>query len=176
MRRVDVLLASLEVGPPLLIDTLVLLPDFHWEDGLPVDQFLGICRIIFREVHVNKASQGMSVRPDPDIPVLVCHPIDHLFLQTSLLVPFAGIVRLLGIDGVVVHDSVLLLSVEVLNCRLLLPFDHRLVIFIQLSDFPIIFFLELQVLLHHAVHVGRINIHVDHLLALLQCLVLVLES
>lgn len=174
VRGVDVLLTFLVVFPPLLVDELVSVLNFFWEDGHPVLEFLGIGGLIFREVKVNKAGKSMSVCSESNISSFVGHAIDDLFLQPSPFIPITNILFLICFYCVFVQDALSFLFIELLDCLLLLLLDLVLVLLLKLSDFCIMLLLECKVFLHHTVHVRLIHIHVNHFLSFFKCLVLIL--
>jgi hypothetical protein len=176
VRGVDIVKTLLVVGPALAVDVLVFLLDFDGEDWHPVYQFLSVGRIVFGEVHVHEASQRMPVSSHPHVSVLVSHPIDNLFLQSSFLVSIALIGRTLGVDGVSAHNAVLLLCIELSHRSLLFVFDTSLVVFFQFSDILIMFLFKPNILSHYSVHTLFIHIHIDHLFSLLQGLIFIAKS
>ena len=176
MRWVDVFQGFLVVFPSLAVDVLVLLLDLDGEDLHAVDEFLGVGRVVFGEVHVHKASEGVSICAHPDDSVLVGVSVDDLLLQSSSFVSGALVAAVLSIDGVSVEDPFPLVGVELLHGRLLLLLDPCLVLRLKLPDLRVVALLETQVLLHHAVHVAVVHVHHHDLLALLQGFVLVLQA
>ena len=176
VRGVNVFQTFLVVGSPPVVDELVLLLDLDGVDGLPVDEFLGICCIVFREIHVDEAGEGMSVGSNSNVSMFVGHPVDNLFLESSTFISVALVVGGLGIEGVVVHDPLLFLGIEFCNFILLFLLNLIFVIFLELSYLFIMFFFEFQVLLHDTVHVIFINVHIDHFFAFFQGLILIFQT
>lgn len=143
MRGVDVGEALLVVCSSLVIDVFILVGDFDGVDGHAVDQFLGIGSIVFGELHVNEAGEGMSVSSNSNHSVLVSVAIDDLLLQSSLFISGASVSRLLSINSVVAENPFSLLGVELFNRIFLLLLDLRLVIFLEGSDLGIVLLFEL---------------------------------
>lgn len=176
MRGVYVFQTFLVVSPPSVVDELVLLFDLDGVDGLPVDKFLGIGRIVFGEVHVNKAGEGVSISSDSNVSMFVGHPVDNLFLESSIFISVTLVVGGLGFDGVVIHDPLPFLGIEFCNFVLLFLFDLIFVIFLELSNLFIMFFFEFKVLFHDTVHIIFINININNLFTLFQGLVFIFQA
>ena len=176
MRGVYVFQTFLVVGSSPVVDELVLLLDLDGVDRLPVDEFLGIGRIIFGEVHINEAGEGVSVGSDSDVSMFVGHPVDNLFLESSIFVSVAFVVGGLGIDGVVIYDPLSFLGIEFCNFVLLFLFDLIFVIFLQLSNLFIMLFFEFKILFHDTVHVIFININIDNLFTFFQGLIFIFQT
>ena len=118
----------------------------------------------------------MSVCPHTYDTVLVGVSVDNLFLNSSSLVSGTGIAAVLSIDGVAVEDSFPFVCIELLHCGFLFLLDACLVLCFNLSYLSIMAFLELQVLLHDAVHVAVIHIDHHNFFAFLQGFVLVFQA
>lgn len=176
MRRIDVLKALSVVGSSLVVDELILVFDLDGEDLHTVDQFLCVCRVVLGEVHINEASQGVTVGSHSHHSVFIGMAVNDLFLQASSFISWADILALLGVDGVSAEDACLLLSIKLLNCGLLLLFNTCLVFGLRFLDLGIMFLFEGLVFLHDTVHVTFVYIHHDHFLTLLQCLIFVLKT
>lgn len=92
MRGIYVLKAFLIVLPPLIVNVFVLVFNFYREYWTSIDEFLSIGGAIFWEVHVDKASECMSVSSDPDVAMLISGSIDNLFLKSFSLVSITSII------------------------------------------------------------------------------------
>lgn len=91
MGWVDVLETLLVVLTPLVVDMLVLLLNFDREDWASIYELLSVGGTIFGEVHIYKAGESVSVSSHSNISVLICSPIDNLFLEPFPLIPVASI-------------------------------------------------------------------------------------
>lgn len=174
MRGIDVLKTLLIVLSSLIVNPFIFLLHLHWINRHSIDQLLSISCAIFREVHIHKASQGVSVSSQSYIPVLISHSKDHLLLKSLPLIPFTSKSRVLGIDCVVTHNSISFPGIKLLYSRLLLLLNSSMIIFFQFSDVIVMFLLKLQVFLHNTMHVRFIHIHINHFFSLLQGLIFIL--
>jgi hypothetical protein len=176
VRGVDVLQTLPVVGSSLVVNELILLLDLDREDRHAVDQLLSVRSVVFWEVHIHKAGQGVAVGTKPHHSVFVSVAIYDLFLHASPFVPRTNILTLLSVNGVTAQDASLLLSIELLNGGFLLLLNASLVLGLHFPDLRVMILLKGLVLLHDAVHVALIHINHDHLLTLFQGFILILEA
>jgi hypothetical protein len=141
-----------------------------------VNQFLCVCSVVFGEIHIYEAGQSVAVGSHSHHSILVGVAVNDLLLQTSSFISWAGILTLLGVNGVSAKDPGLLLSIELFNRCLFFLLDPCLVLGLHFSDLGIVLFLEGLVFLHDTVHITLIHIHYNYFLTLFQCLIFVFQA
>jgi len=142
---------------------------------LPIAKLLCIGSIIFWEIHINERSKCMPICSKSYSTVFVCMSVNNLFLKSTSLISITSIARLLSIDSISSKYTISFFGIKLLNSGFLFTFYLFLIIFLQGSDFFIMFLFELMVFFHYRVHSLVINIHINNFFSFFQSLIFIFK-
>lgn len=162
--------------PFLIVNVLILFLHFNRIDRHAIYQVLGVGSIIFREIHIDKASKGMAIGANPNDSIFISMTIDDLLLKPSSFVTRAHVLAILSIKSIATKDSISLISIELLYCFFLFLLNFSLVLGLQFANLRIMTFFEVLVLFHNTVHVTIVYINHYNLFPFFKCLILILKS
>ena len=167
MRRINVLQTFLVVSSPFVVNKFIFWLDLNRVNLQTIDKFLSICCTILREVHIDKACQGMSISSDSHISMFIRCSIHNLLMKPAFFITITYIRATLSINCISTKDSIPFLRIELFNRSFFLILNLFGIVFFEFSDFFFMSFFEINIFFHDAIHVFLINININHFFPLL---------